>query len=97
MCVCSLIYPGCNARGPYYIVICGQPRSTIFFPRYLTNGTFSEGGGKLLNKMCVLILSTFVGNNCFSFLMCVAPIVSVSTCNNKSLLKAHTKHFTKEA
>jgi len=28
----------CNARAPYYIVICGLSVSTIFFPHYLVKG-----------------------------------------------------------
>ena len=31
VCVCRLVYPACTAHAPYYIVICGLPRSTIFF------------------------------------------------------------------
>jgi len=34
-----------------HIDICGLPRSTIFFPHYLINGTFF--GKKLLNTKCV--------------------------------------------
>ena len=34
-----------------HIVICGLPRSTIFFPHYLINGTIFEK--KLLNTKCV--------------------------------------------
>ena len=34
-----------------HIVICGQSRSTIFFPHYLINGTIF--GEKLLNTKCV--------------------------------------------
>jgi hypothetical protein len=30
VCVCSLIYPSCNAHAAYY-VICGLSESTIFF------------------------------------------------------------------
>jgi len=31
VCVCSLRYPACKAHAPYYRVICGLPRSTVFF------------------------------------------------------------------
>jgi hypothetical protein len=30
VCICSLSYPACNARAPYYIVSCGLSGSTIF-------------------------------------------------------------------
>jgi len=38
-----------------HIVICGLPRSTIFFPHYLINGTFFEK--TLLNIQCVFRFS----------------------------------------
>jgi len=31
VCVCSLNYPACKARAPYYFVICGLSGTTIFF------------------------------------------------------------------
>ena len=31
VCVCSVRYPACNARAPYYSVICGLAGYTIFF------------------------------------------------------------------
>ena len=40
------------------IVICGLSGSTIFFPRYLINGTIFEK--KLLNIKCVFIFSTIL-------------------------------------
>ena len=43
MCVCSLSYPACNARAPYYISICGLSGCTIFFPNHLINGMIFEG------------------------------------------------------
>ena len=48
MCVCSLRYPACNAHVPYDIVIRGLPGCTIFFSRYLINGTI-VGEKKLMN------------------------------------------------
>ena len=40
-----------------HIVICGLPRSKIFFPHYLINGTIFEKKATE-HKMCVLIFST---------------------------------------
>ena len=31
VCVCSLSFPEWKAHTPYYIVICGLPRSTLLF------------------------------------------------------------------
>jgi len=30
-CICSLRYRACNARAPYFIVICGLSGCTIYF------------------------------------------------------------------
>ena len=40
-----------------HTVICGLPHSTIFFSRYLINGTIF-GEETIYDKMCVLIFST---------------------------------------
>jgi hypothetical protein len=50
VCVCGLSFSACNAHAPYYIVICGLPRSTILF-RIVINGTIF--GTKVLNTKCV--------------------------------------------
>ena len=44
-----------NAMRMRHIVICGLPRSTIFFPHYLINGTIFEK--KLLKTKCVFWFS----------------------------------------
>jgi len=31
VCVCSLSYPACKARAPYYFIVCGLSDSTILF------------------------------------------------------------------
>ena len=31
LCVCSLKYPACKSRAPYYVVICGLPECTLIF------------------------------------------------------------------
>jgi hypothetical protein len=31
VCACILNYSACNARAPYFIVVCGLSRTTIFF------------------------------------------------------------------
>jgi hypothetical protein len=31
LCVCSLKYPACNSRAPYYVVICGLSGCTLIF------------------------------------------------------------------
>ena len=51
-----------------HIVICGLPRSTIFFSLLLIKGTIFEGGrgGLTEQKMCVLIFYN-VCLNYFSF------------------------------
>jgi hypothetical protein len=49
ICICSLRY----AMRMRHIVICGLPRSTIFFPHYLLNSTIFEKKKKVTeNKMC---------------------------------------------
>ena len=50
-CLCSLRYPAYIAHAPYYTAICGLPRSTMFYPRYLIDGKIF--GKKLLNTKCV--------------------------------------------
>ena len=61
VCVCSLRYPACSARAPYYVVFCGLPGCTVS-SHILINGTIFEKQ-KLLNLKCVLIFSTnFVSN-----------------------------------
>ena len=45
-----------HAMRTRHIVICGLPRSTIFFPRYLINGTIKKKNIKY--KMCVSSLPT---------------------------------------
>jgi hypothetical protein len=53
-CVCSLRYPVCNAHAPYYFVIWGLPRFTIFFHIISQTGQLKK---KILNVKCVLIFS----------------------------------------
>jgi hypothetical protein len=44
-----------------HIAICSLPRSIIFFPHYLINGTILGGEKVIEQKMCVLIVPrTFV-------------------------------------
>ena len=57
VCVCILSYPACKAHAPYCFVICGLPRSTIFF-HVITQTTRFSRENKLLNTKCVLIFST---------------------------------------
>jgi len=60
----ALGYPACKAHAPYYIVICGLPRSTIFPPHYLINGT-TFGKKKLLNTKCVFRFSVQILSETF--------------------------------
>ena len=56
MCVCSLMYPACNAHAPCYIVICGCLAVQYF-------STLSHKRHDFWGKKCVLIFSTnFVRN-----------------------------------
>jgi len=50
VCVCSLRYPACKAREPYYVVIC-RIRGCTISSNILINGTIFEI--KLLNLKCV--------------------------------------------
>ena len=55
----SVFVAECNA--PYFIVVCGLPGCTIFFPHYLINGTIFEKRFWTMKR--VLIFSTpFVWN-----------------------------------
>ena len=51
VCVCSLSYPACEARAPYYVAICGLSDCTTSF--HITSKTFGE---KLLNIKRVFFL-----------------------------------------
>ena len=51
VCVCSPIYPACNAHAPYNVVTCGVCGANIFFPHYLINSTIF--GKTLLDTKCV--------------------------------------------
>jgi hypothetical protein len=42
VCVCRLIYPACNVRVSYYIVICGLSGSVLFFHVISKTVLFSE-------------------------------------------------------
>jgi len=53
--MCSTGHPACNADAPYYIAICGLPRSTMLFPLFHINAKIF--GLRLLNVICVLVLS----------------------------------------
>jgi hypothetical protein len=55
MCVCSLIYPACQAHAPYYIVICGLSDCIVFFHVMSDNTIF--GKWKLLNIKLVFWVS----------------------------------------
>jgi hypothetical protein len=65
VCVCrpilALVIRHANRifSAPYYIVICGQSDSTVFFLRYLTIGTIFEKKiyTYIKRKKCVLIFS----------------------------------------
>jgi hypothetical protein len=60
--VCVFVALGIqHAMHVHHIGISGLPRSTLFFPHYLTNGTIFEK--KLLDTKCVLILSTTIAWN----------------------------------
>ena len=54
MCVCSLSYPAYKKHAPYYIVIGGMSRSTIYFHIYLTNGAIFGEKKVIEHKMFVL-------------------------------------------
>jgi len=55
----SVVLVDQHAMRMRHIVICGLPRSTIFFPHYLINGTIFGGEKKVTqHKVCVLIFST---------------------------------------
>jgi len=55
VCLCSHIYPACNAYGPYYRL--WPVRVYNIFPRYLINGTIF-GKKAIEHKMSVSIFST---------------------------------------
>ena len=61
VCVCSLMYPACNAHEPYCHL---RPvRVYNIFPHYLINVTILRKKKVTEHKMCVLIFSTtFVWN-----------------------------------
>jgi hypothetical protein len=66
VCVCVCVfndyYVACKAHALYHIVICDLPGSTIFFSRYLINGSVLKK--KVIEyKTCVLgISTTFIRN-----------------------------------
>jgi len=55
VCFCSLIYPGCNAHAPYYIVMCGLFGCTIVSH---IRHNFRGEGAVFGPNMCVLTYST---------------------------------------
>jgi len=61
LCVCVFVALGIQyAMRIRHIVICGLPRSKIFFPHFLINGSIFRKKKVTEHNMCILIFSTAV-------------------------------------